>query len=342
MMDTTTTTTRFISRLINKIFVMRSTKLLVLLVLRFTKLVFLLVRRFAINFLKKLLSVISINKSPIKSIRFSILIIILIITSIIIRIDYLFNILNKLPYEAELIIRICSCVYTIFSIFLLIIALKYSILLSRHYLNNKNMVDNVKLNNSSYYLYILYILYIIFANIVLYILNYYSIISLNLLYLELSFYALCFISLIYGIYYSINKHDCKLDLNKSLSLPGMICFISLLTLYIAFFIGFKFNLFTEYLIKWDSLGIVNKVYCEGSSGDTSGGSNNFNSKLKSPDEGKISSAPQESSKSYFSSSTNINNNIVATDNSTISNVNINPGQSSAERTPHVNAEHYYK
>ena len=36
------------------------------------------------------------------------LILILIVTSLIIRLDYMFNILNKLPYEAEFIIRICS------------------------------------------------------------------------------------------------------------------------------------------------------------------------------------------------------------------------------------------
>ncbi len=110
----------------------------------------------------------------------------------------------------------------------------------------------------------------------------------------------------------------------------MICFISILLLYITLLIGLKFNLFSEYFAKWDNLGLIKKVYCEGSSGD--GGSNNFNSKLKSPDEGKISPSASDRTRYNFS---NASNNIVAGDNSTISNVNINPGQSSAERTPHV-------
>ena len=193
--------------------------------------------------------------------------------------------------------------------------------------------------HSSYFLYIIYFAYMLFVNIILFILNYYSIISFTTLSGEIIYLGVSVISVVFGIYYTIYKHESKIDFNKTLRMTAshtaMIWIISIFILYLAFFIGLKFNLFTEYLIKWDSLGIVNKVYCEGSSGDTSGGSNNINSKLKSPDEGKISSAPQESSKSYFSSSTNINNNIVATDNSTISNVNINPGQSSAERTPYV-------
>ena len=101
---------------------------------------------------------------------------------------------------------------------------------------------------------------------------------MDILYLELAFFSLTFISLIYGIYYTIYKHKSSIDLNKSLSLPAMICFISLVILYLTLIIGFKFNLFSEYLTKWDNLGIINKVYCEGSSAD--GGASSINSKLK--------------------------------------------------------------
>lgn len=89
----------------------------------------------------------------------------------------------------------------------------------------------------------------VFVNIILFILNYNSILSLDILFIELIFFSFTFISLIYGIYYTIYKHESAIDLNKTLSTPGMICFISIFILYLVLLIGFKLNFFSEYLGK---------------------------------------------------------------------------------------------
>jgi hypothetical protein len=226
--------------------------------------------------------------------------------------------------------------YTIFSLFILIIGLKYFILLSKYYYNIYKTKDTtVKIDgvHSSYYLYILYFAYMLFANIILFILNYYSILSLSILSGELIFIILNIISVVFGIYYTIYKHESKIDFNKTLRMSAshstMIWFISIFFLYLAFLIGIKFNLFSEYFTKWENFGIFKKIYCEGSSGD--GGNNYLNSKLKAPEEGKITPSASDRTRYNF---TNASNNIVAGDNSTISNNTINPLKDSTT-TPHV-------
>jgi hypothetical protein len=278
--------------------------------------------KFISYIINKFLVIININKFPFKGVKLSILILILVITSLIIRLDYIFNILKNISYEVEFIIRICSALYNIFSLFVLILGFKYFILLSKYYFKRKSY--KIKIENSNYYLYLLYFVYMLFANVILYILNYYSIISLNIQYLEFIFLFSTSISLIFGVYYSVYKHAYEIDLNRSISLFGKICLTTLFIIYLSFLIGIKFNLFSDLFSKWENLGIIKKVYCEGNSG----GSNNIDSKLKAPDDSKITS---DKTRYNF---TNATNNIVAGDNSTITNNNINPGQSS---TPQVKA-----
>jgi hypothetical protein len=163
----------------------------------------------------------------------------------------------------------------------------------------------------------------LFANFFLFVLNYYSVLSLNILYSELIFLILSITSLIFGIYYTVYKHKTVIDLRKSLSIPGMICFISLLLLYIFIILGLKFNIFSDYFSKLENIEIIRKIYCE----ESGGKSINVDSKLKAAETNKITSSEPSSSKFYIGS--NANNNVVAGDNATISNVNVNstPGTS---------------
>jgi hypothetical protein len=76
------------------------------------------------NSINKLFIVFTINKSPFKSGYFGILLIIGIITSLIIRLDYIINLLNNLPYELMVSLRITSALYSILLLFLLMINIK--------------------------------------------------------------------------------------------------------------------------------------------------------------------------------------------------------------------------
>ena len=170
--------------------------------------------KYFINLLNKIFTVISINKSPFKGISFGILLLFGIITSIIIRIDFLYKILDNIPYELMFSLRITSGLYSILLIFLLMVTFKYTIEFIKIYFNNYN-----NLSKSLLFLYLLYILYVIFISLFLINVNYYSIISLNINELIIIYFVFTVISLIYGIYFAIYL-NIQIDLNRSLSNLG--------------------------------------------------------------------------------------------------------------------------
>jgi hypothetical protein len=190
------------------------------------------------RFINKLFTVISINKSPFKNKIFSILLLIRIISSLILRLDFIINLFNKIPSEIMINIKLISALYSIILIFLLMINIKQCIEIIKIYFNNYFITNeyNIKLDNSLLFLYLLYILYIILLNIILSIINYYSILSLNIEYFEIIYLSLLIISLLTGIYYSIYKFNSEFDLYKSLSLTGKICFIGFIIIYAGIFI----------------------------------------------------------------------------------------------------------
>jgi hypothetical protein len=186
----------------------------------------------------KVFTVISINKYPFKGLSFTILLLIGIITSIIIRLDYVFNLLNQLPYELMVSLRLTSGLYSILLIFLFIINIKHCFELIKLYYNNYILINN-KLDNSILILYMLYFSYILLVTIIVSIINYYSIISLNIIYLDIIYLCSLIISILIGIYYSIYKVNIDIDLSKTLSFTGKVCFISFIIFYLCLFIGLR-------------------------------------------------------------------------------------------------------
>jgi hypothetical protein len=200
---------------------------------------------YLINLLNNLFTVISINKSPFKGLSFGILLLIGIITSIIIRLDYVVNLLTQLPYELMVSIRLISGLYSILLIFLSIINIKHCLELIKLYYNNYILINNNKLDNSILILYMLYFSYILLVTIIVTIINYYSIISLNIIYLDIIYLYCLIISLLIGIYYSIYKINVEIDLSKTLSFTGKFCFISLIIFYLSLFIGLRTGIILE-------------------------------------------------------------------------------------------------
>ena len=182
--------------------------------------------------INKIFTVVSINKSPFKGLYFTILLLIGIITSIIIRLDYLFNLVIQLPYELMVSLRITSGLYSILLLFLLIINIKHCFGLIKYYFNNN-------IDKSIIVIYMLYFTYILFVSILVSIINYYSIISLNINYLDIIYLCSLIISILMGIIYSIFKVNVEIDLNKTLSFTGKICLFSLIMFYLTLFIGLR-------------------------------------------------------------------------------------------------------
>jgi hypothetical protein len=230
------------------------------------------------NILQKLFTVISINKSPFKGISFSILLLIGIITSLIIRLDYIINLLNQLPYELMFSIRLISALYNILLIFLSMVSIKQSINFYFFYINLNNNNKN-KFIFSFYYFYIIYFFLIVL--LISYI-NYYSILSLNINYLNLIYIASLIISFIFGIYYSIYKFNNKeFDLNRTLSLTGKVCLITLIVLYISIFIGLRTGIIFDFMHK---LEFIKEIHCEIKGQNI----NEVNNRIRSGEEDKIS------------------------------------------------------
>jgi len=279
--------------------------------------------------LNKLFTVIRINKSPFKNKIFSILLIIGIISSIILRLDFIVNLFNKIPSEIMFNIKIISALYSIILIFLLMINIKQCIEFIKIYFNNYfiNKEYNLILDNSILYLYLLYILYIILLNIILSIINYYSILSLNIEYLEIIYLSLIIISLLTGIYYSIYKFNSEFDLYRTLTFTGKICFIGLIIIYAGIFIGLRSGIILEWLIN---IELFEKIHCEGTGLNT----NNLNNRLRDNNEpNSIIPVNENSNNSNSNNSGAIvgtnNNSVNVGDNSTASNITVNPSPASS-------------
>lgn len=197
------------------------------------------VSEFVGNLFNKIYQIISINKYPFKGLSFTILLLIGIITSIIIRFDYIFNLLNGLPYELMVSLRLTSGLYNLLLIFLFIISIKQAINFYYYIgLENKN-----KFIFSLYYIFILYLFLIVL--LISYV-NYNSIVSLNIIYLDYVFISSLIISLLFGIYFSIYKfNNNEFDLNRTLSLTGKICFITFIVFYLSLFIGIRTGVLLE-------------------------------------------------------------------------------------------------
>jgi hypothetical protein len=224
--------------------------------------------------LHKLFIIISINKSPFKNVYFIIFLLIGVITSIIIRLDYLINILNQLPYELMISCKLISALYSIILLFLFIINFKYCLnLIKLYYYNNFIYNNKFKLDNSILFFYLLYFFYIFLFTIIISVINYYSILTLNIKYLNIIYICLSIISLIIGIYYAIYYINSEIDLNKTLSLTGKVCFISFILIYLCLFIGLRSGIILDYFNKWE---FFNTIHCD----STSPSRNNLNNILR--------------------------------------------------------------
>jgi hypothetical protein len=224
------------------------------------------------NILQILFTVVTLNKSPFKSISFTILLLIGIISSLIIRLDYIINLLNNLPYELMVSIRLTSALYTLLILFLFLLSIKQAINFYTYYINlNKN--DKNKVIFTLYYIYIMYFFLIV---LLFSYFNYNSIVSLNINYLDFIYICSLIISFIFGIYYSIYKFNNKeFDLNRTLSLTGKICFISFIVFYISLFIGIRTGIIFDFFNN--KLEIFQEIHCEGNAPNN----NELNSSIRS-------------------------------------------------------------
>lgn len=243
----------------------------------------------------KILIIIKINSSFInkKNNILTYIILITLVTTIFIRLDFIIPIINSfLPYEIELCLRLTSALYSVLSTFISIVSIKSFFSLTVGKYKNK-----IQIENKTYYLYTLYFLYILLVNSILYIINYKSILSLNIDYLIWIYIFSSIISLIIGLYYIFYKFELKLDLNKTISLSGKICLFTFLIIYFSLFISLRTGVLFNYLPENNF--IVKTILCE-SSDDM----NNIFQKLKDSNTDKITS---DDSKINLSNSSNISN-----------------------------------
>jgi hypothetical protein len=273
------------------------------------------------NSINKLFIVFTINKSPFKNGYFGILLLIGIITSLIIRLDYIVNLLHNLPYELMVSLRLTSALYSILLLFLLVINIKQFKDFYKHYFKLENKKISILI------LYNLKFSYFSIVSLIIFIINYYSIISLNILYLDIIYLSLSFISLITGIYYSIYKFNSEFDLNRTLSLTGKITFFSFILIYLSLFIGIRTGIIIEWFKEYE---LFEKIYCESSN------PNNLNSRLRNGEDGTISTITNNSGSNIGNRDSNslissINN---TGDSATVSNVTINPA---SNNTPVITA-----
>jgi hypothetical protein len=272
----------------------------------------------------------SINKNN----TLTLLILITLLTTILIRLDYVIPIMKSLlSYELEISLRLTSALYSILSIFISIISLKSFVVLTVDKYKKKFSMDN-----KAYLIYTFYFMYMLIISFILYIINYKSIQSLNIDYLVLVYLSATFISYNIGIYYILFKYEFKLDLNKTSSLTGKLCIISFILIYSSIFIGLRYGYLINFL---ENNFIFNKILCESSNGDT----NNILNNLKDPNQDKISDSKINLSNASNISNTantkaslvgNSNSNNLIVENSTISNVNTSPLPNSTNNQSAIN------
>jgi len=267
------------------------------------------------NFINKLFTVITINRSPFKGGYFGILLLIGIITTLIVRLDYIINLLNNLPYELMISLRLSSALYSILSLFLLMIIFKHCKELIIKYYNSYKLENNIKLDNWILIIYLIYFTYILVVNIILFYINYYSILSLNIEYLDIIFLILSIISLIIGIYYSIYKFNVNIDLNKTLSFTGKITLFGIIIIYAGIFIGIRTGIILEWLSKFE---LIETIHCE------SNNPTNLNSRLRNGEDGTISTISNNNGSNIGNTRSSINSSINIGDSTTLTNVSINP------------------
>jgi len=266
--------------------------------------------------LNKLFTVFTINKSPFKNNYFNILLIIGIITSLIIRLDYIYNLLNNLPYELNVSLRLSSGLYSIIILFLLMINIKQFKDFYKYFYNLEDKKISILI------LYNIYFIYFSLVSLIILIINYQSILSLNINYLDIIFLCLSLISLVNGIYYSTYRFNSEFNLNKTLSFTGKLTFISFILIYLSLFIGIRTGIILEWINKFE---LIETIHCEGSGSN----SNNLNNQLRNNDDrGNIINSNNDSS---FTGLTATGSNNTITDNS-ITHPTNNTATASASRT----------
>ena len=276
------------------------------------------------KFIEKIYIIMKINTYSInRNNTLTFVILITLITTILIRLDFVIPVIRKfLSYELELSLRLTSALYSIISIFISILSIKYFTDLTIGKIKHK-----IEICNGTYNMYIFYLIYILMVNSILYFINYKSLLSLNIDYLVLIYFTLSSFSLIIGLLYIFYKYEFKLDLNKTLSLTGKICLFTVITIYISLFIGLR----TGYLINFlENNSFLNKILCESTSDDILNG-------IKDPNQDKISSETKydfSNAKDLLNNANvesvvgNSNSSLVVGQNNTISNVSITTPQTS--------------
>jgi len=280
---------------------------------------------FNFNFINKLFTVFTINKSPFKGSYFNILLIIGIITSLIIRLDYIYNLLQILPYELNVSIRLSSALYSILILFLLMINIKQFKDFYKYFINLEIKKISILI------LYNIYFIYISIVSLIILIINYQSVLSLNIEYLNIIFLSFSIISLLSGIYYSIYRFNSEFNLNRTLSITGRITFISFILIYLSLFIGLRSGIILDWINKFE---LIETIHCESS------GSSNLNSRLRNNEDGTIGTISNNNNNSNSNNSGGIvgnNNSVNVGDNSTASNITVNPSTTSNNNIPNVTA-----
>jgi hypothetical protein len=245
-------------------------------------------------FLNRIYLLFVINKSPFKFYGINVFYYLFIlsiglISSLIVRLDFIYGYLKYFPYELILSLRLTSSLFTIFSIFLFMICIINSI---RFY--NKVLIS--KINYNLVFLYSLYFIYISFINFILFLLNYYSILSLNIFNLDKLYLMFVCLSLIFGLYYGIKKMSNEFNFNQTLTYFGKVCMFGFIITYISLFIIIRFGYIGEILNK---LNILKSIEC---SSTPTNNTNLTDSNNNKSNDSRLSSSSTRSDSSSNSSS----------------------------------------
>jgi len=287
-----------------------------------TKLFKIQFNNFFVNFINNLLIALTMNRSLFKNnLKFIILLILGLIASIFIRIDFNFNFIIMLPDWINLLIRFISVLYNLYIIFSLIIILKQvkDFTLLNHWYNNIYVSI----------IYYIYNIFIIFITLFITYINYRSLNLLNIDGLNDLFLFLIVMTILLGLSLTF-IFESKFNNDKKINLIFKYLLASSILFYFIFLIIIKYPYIFDYLHKFELFKVI---HCEGNAPSN----NELNNRLRGSESGnEISNnsniGQSSANTTYSGNSSSVN---VVGDNTTVSNITINP--TSNNNTPIVNA-----
>jgi hypothetical protein len=200
------------------------------------------------NIITSLITILNLRKNIFKlSLVLVILTILGILSTILIRLHFFHNILDKLNIVDKIFILLVSCSYSYYLLINLIYNLNQSLLFFKFYNSIKHK------NKFIFFGYYLLLFYSIFFTFLIFYINYLFMEYINFIYYSNIYFINTSIFIFIGIYYSIYYKDKNFNLNiNKISNITKIMSLSFILLWLIYIILIKYNIL-----------YLDTVYCQG-------------------------------------------------------------------------------